>query len=108
MGFGTKERKERHYLPAALIDKIQRQVVLEAGVPTKPNLIKWEITIAIPLEVFYYHNLSTLAGLKCNANFHKCGDNLPKPHYLVWNEIKASQPDFHLPEFFGKIKFLKN
>jgi hypothetical protein len=24
----------------------------------------------------------------------------------VWNEVKAAKPDFHLPEYFGKIRFL--
>ncbi|MBT5542155.1 MAG: hypothetical protein HOK34_04920, partial [Gammaproteobacteria bacterium] len=28
-----------------------------------------------------------------------------KPHYLTWNPVETSNPDFHRPEFFGKLIF---
>jgi Carbohydrate-binding family 9 len=105
LGYGTKETQERHYLPAALIDKIKRQALLKAGEAKAADRITWELTVGIPVEVFCYHDLTTLQGLKGRANFYKCGDDLPEPHFLVWNEIKAQAPNFHLPEFFGEILF---
>ncbi|MBC7416687.1 MAG: hypothetical protein H7325_00845, partial [Pedobacter sp.] len=36
----------------------------------------------------------------------KCGDDLPKPHYLSWNPItNVAEPNFHLPEFFANAIF---
>lgn len=67
--------------------------------------IAWELTLAIPFHVFQYHKIESLKGKKCRANFYKCGDDLPEPHYVVWNEISTAQPDFHRTEFFGEIQF---
>jgi hypothetical protein len=67
--------------------------------------IKWELTVMIPTEAFYLHPDITLAGQTLRANFYKCGDDMPVPHYLTWNNIESAEPNFHLPEFFGKLKF---
>ena len=39
------------------------------------------------------------------VNFYKCGDNCNRAHYLSWSPIGLSKPNFHCPEFFGKIRF---
>jgi hypothetical protein len=46
-----------------------------------------------------------LKGKTCRANFYKCGDDLPEPHFLSWNNIIADKPDFHLPQYFGTLTF---
>jgi hypothetical protein len=46
-----------------------------------------------------------MKGKKCRANFYKCGDDLPEPHFLAWNMINTEEPDFHRPEFFGTLEF---
>ena len=104
--FGTKNRKERGCLPDSVIDQINRQALIKAGNQYKDGLIAWELTVSIPVEVFCYNSILSFKGLRGTANFYKCGDNLPEPHFIVWNEVKAASPDFHLPEFFGKIHFL--
>ena len=40
-----------------------------------------------------------------NVNFYKCGDNCSRAHYLSWSPIGLPKPDFHCPEFFGKLRF---
>ncbi|MDR1556412.1 MAG: hypothetical protein LBS88_05185, partial [Tannerellaceae bacterium] len=35
----------------------------------------------------------------------KCADDTDTPHYLSWNPIAVSAPDFHRPDFFGEIYF---
>jgi hypothetical protein len=40
-----------------------------------------------------------------NVNFYKCGDNCSRAHYLSWSPIGLLKPDFHCPEFFGKLRF---
>jgi hypothetical protein len=66
----------------------------------------WRLTVAIPISVFSFHTFTSLSGMDCRANFYKCGDRLPEPHYLAWNNLVAPAPDFHLPQYFGEMKFL--
>jgi hypothetical protein len=107
MAYGTQDLGGRQFLSAAVIDKIRRRTWLHAGGSGAAAAITWELTAAIPLEVFCYHPLATLQGLQGSANFYKCGDELPEPHFLTWNEIRAAAPNFHLPEYFGQIVFQK-
>ena len=39
------------------------------------------------------------------CNFYKCGDKQVEPHYLSWNPVLTDNPDFHRPEYFGKVIF---
>jgi hypothetical protein len=32
---------------------------------------------------------------------------LPTPHFVTWNPVGTTQPDYHRPEYFGKIEFEK-
>lgn len=105
MGFG-EGRNNRKLLPLNIIHSIKHHVILSADNKNSPPVISWELTLKIPLEVFYFHDLTSLKGNECKANFYKCGDELPEPHYLAWNNISSKQPDFHLPEFFGKAHFM--
>ena len=67
--------------------------------------VKWELTASIPVEVFTYDNFHTLQSIHATANFYKCGDELPVPHFITWAPIEAEKPNFHLPQFFGNIHF---
>ncbi|MDR3694477.1 carbohydrate-binding family 9-like protein [Mucilaginibacter sp.] len=67
---------------------------------------EWELTLSIPFSLFVHNNIKSLTGGIGRVNLFKCGDNLPDPHFLSWNYIDNPQPNFHLPEFFGKIQFL--
>lgn len=68
-----------------------------------------EKILRIIKEMEYEPNIIARAlssnGQNAGVNFYKCGDDLPKPHYLCWNPIKSETPDFHLPEFFGNAIF---
>ena len=66
----------------------------------------WTITMAIPLTVFFHHELSDLKGKVFRANFYKCGDKLTVPHYVTWNPVGTVTADYHRPEFFGLLKFV--
>lgn len=66
----------------------------------------WDLTIAIPYEVLFHHNVKDLRGKSFRANFYKCGDKLSVPHYVSWNPIGTEKPDFHRPEYFGEVRFL--
>ncbi len=66
----------------------------------------WELTLRIPATVFTEHRLENFSGLQARGNFYKCGDDLPEPHFLVWNPVTAPAPEFHRPGDFGAISFL--
>jgi hypothetical protein len=69
------------------------------------KIIHWELGLMIPVKAFSENQISSLRGKKCRGNFFKCGDDLPEPHFLAWNNIEAPSPDFHVPECFGEIVF---
>ena len=65
----------------------------------------WEATLEGSFNVFFKHSDFLPDGKEITANFYKCGDDLTVPHFVSWNPIKTEKPDFHRPEFFGKLKF---
>jgi len=73
---------------------------------SKQHPVQWELTVVIPADVFIYHDLSTFRNISSRGNFFKCGDALPEPHYLTWNNIVSPCPDFHQKEFFAAMDFL--
>ncbi|WP_256013574.1 carbohydrate-binding family 9-like protein [Desertivirga xinjiangensis] len=97
-------RNGRELLPVNLIQKISYLSAIN-GATKDDEDIDWELTLVIPIEIFRYHQIQSLSGKKCRVNFYKCGDDLPEPHFLCWNDIKVDSPDFHLPEFFGEALF---
>jgi hypothetical protein len=101
VGYGNGKHS-RELLPKKLIDKIKYNVNIRNG---EGNLIYWEIMLVIPSIVFSNHSIQSLKGTECNVNFYKCGNSLLYPHFLAWSDIRSSKPDFHLPEFFGKLIF---
>lgn len=65
----------------------------------------WSIIEIIPATTLFNHKIESWDGKTMRANFYKCGDNLPTPHFLSWNKIDYPRPNFHLPEYFGEIQF---
>jgi len=65
----------------------------------------WELFYKIPFDVI----LSKFEKItdECRANFYKCGEDTEVEHYACWNEIHLEKPEFHCPDFFGKLIFEK-
>ena len=63
----------------------------------------WELALVIPATVFSIHPIRLEEGAHLRANFYKCGDDLPVPHYVSWNPIATEKPSFHRPECFGTL-----
>jgi hypothetical protein len=103
LGFG-KGRDGRELISPEIIKKITSQSTLRPATNAEAN-VRWELTLAIPFFAFQYHEINSLSDKKCRANFYKCGDKLPEPHFLAWNNISSEAPNFHLPEFFGRVEF---
>lgn len=105
LGTGTERANSRTVDPE-IISKIRRKSsVGDQPVSERTGNFSWNITIAIPFEVFFRHEVRDLKGKTFRANFYKCGDKLTVPHYVTWNPINTPNPDYHRPEFFGLLKF---
>ena len=67
--------------------------------------VGWGVAFAVPADfVRLYFPDFTLSG-EAAANFYKCGDDTPAPHYLAWSPLSASTPDFHRRQDFGRLIF---
>lgn len=107
----ASKRKSRNEdiepIPAELMHKIQRLSSLGSNtIASISGNFEWTLTVEIPAEIFGLSSFADIERIK--ANFYKCGDETKVPHYLSWNLIASPTPDFHLPEYFGEIKFQKN
>ena len=106
LGTGTDRASSKRVGPE-IISKIRR-LTSEGAEPfsEKTGEYIWSITIAIPFEVFFRHQVKDLKGKIFRANFYKCGDKLTVPHYVTWNPVGTENPDYHQPEHFGLLKFV--
>jgi len=105
LGFGTGKTK-RELVPVTCVEKIKHaaSLTIQPVAEGKP-VVKWELTLLIPVEVFCFHQFTSFYGQNCRVNFYKCGDDLPVPHFLSWNKIETAEPNFHVPEYFGHMQF---
>ena len=105
LNFG-KNRNQRLRISDELIKTIRFLATIQNNTINNSQGIKWELTLMIPIAVFSKHIIKSLSQKKCSGNFYKCGDDLPVPHFLCWNNIQSAEPDFHLRKYFGEILFL--
>lgn len=99
-GFGRDRTRFSPQIISKIETKLHRIEAKEAD-----ELTHWTLTIRIPFTLFAKHNINSLKGIKAKGNFYKCGDELPEPKYLCWNNIELEKPNFHVPEFFGELVF---
>ena len=65
----------------------------------------WQIDARFPKELLLgaFGFDPCRSGAQFRANFYKCGDKTEKPHFGSWSPIVSDRPNFHLPEFFGRV-----
>ena len=95
--------------PTRLSDEEIATIMRYASCGTRPfeemeGVFAWNLTVAIPFK---------LVGIDASnlpkyilGNFYKCGAKMSLPHYLSWAPIDTPAPDFHRPEYFGRINFI--
>ena len=107
IGFGPK-REGRERAPQHVLDTVDRWSSLgREPFDTREDPTAWQLCLAVPIGAFWHHSLPSFAGIKAKANVYKCGDKLPRPHFLSFFPINIPKPDFHRPDFFGDIVFEK-
>ena len=105
LGFGPDKESRRRY-PSEIIHSIEKSSTLGRDtIEPQSGDFEYRLTIIIPAGVYREHpGLKFRKGLTFKANFYKCGDKTPKPHFVSWNPIEIEHPNFHRPDFFGEIK----
>jgi len=99
LGYGSKSNR------AAVDVEVVKKIKSCFAIQTVNGKARWELTVIIPLSTLCKHQIQSLSNLSAKANFYKCGDDLPVPHYLSWNNIESANPNFHQPDFFGELHF---
>lgn len=66
----------------------------------------WTAEYRLPLSFLQilYPAFTLRSGVSFRANCYKCGDMTVQPHFLAWNPVDTPSPDFHRPEFFGRME----
>ena len=101
-------REGREPAPAEALTAIGRYSTLGRKPFAEHHIDEWQLSLVIPAKALWFgHTIDTLDGLVIGANFYKCGDKLPEPHFVSWNAIDVPQPDFHRPDHFGRVTFGK-
>ena len=101
------DRNKRFHLADSLLSQIKTTPSLKREpIENLDQTSSWSMQLIIPIRVFHFTKLKTLTGVDAKANFYKCGDKLKKPHFLSWQPVLTSKPDFHSPKYFGQIYFL--
>lgn len=74
----------------------------EFSIQSVPNEGDWTLKFYIPDKFLlrYYDKIYPVI----RGNFYKCGDYTDHQHYAAWSEVISEIPDFHIPDFFGKLE----
>lgn len=69
--------------------------------------VTWTIEYRVPLDMLKkYSNITKPGpGVTWKGNFYKTGSKTSNPNYMTWSFVDHPTPNFHLPQFFGTLKF---
>lgn len=76
--------------------------------PEITEALEWTIEYRIPIAMLrkYAQITQPAKGVEWRANFYKIAENTSNVHFMTWSVVKNDKPNFHLPQFFGVLKFL--
>jgi hypothetical protein len=100
----TRKGRDENIIPLteSEMKEIERFPSLERRVyDLQEGITNWELTVKIPFTILGL-NQEELPDY-FSGNFYKCGDGTLTPHYVSWNPISTDTPNFHCPEYFGKL-----
>lgn len=101
-GFGTAGPKRVALEETSWREKLSIRSSLSPGAG-------WEVTYRLPWELLklYQPDFEPQAGWVATGNFFKCGNETALPHYGCWNPVDLPEVNFHRPEFFAPLIFVK-
>jgi hypothetical protein len=86
-----KSIRTRSTLTQPILEPISKRTLWSLGFSIEWNLIRQ-----------FVPNFAPNSGAR--ANFYKCADNTPKPHWASWSDI-GPVLSFHQPSHFGHLEF---
>lgn len=108
MHYNIIPRKDFKILEISDIEQIEISHSLPKIIETEiSNPVTWTLEYRIPFNLLKkYANVSQPgSGVVWRANFYKIADKTSNPHYMTWTFVNKSEPDFHLPAYFGNLIF---
>lgn len=65
----------------------------------------WEVFFRIPVSFLgrLFPGFELTSGSVIRANVYKCGDLTVQPHFIAWNPVTSTKPDFHRSCDFGEM-----
>lgn len=75
------------------------------GIKTEILEDRWTLDYTVPFEFIkkYYPHYEFKTGAVLPSNVYKCGDETEVEHYGCWKMVDREKPDFHKPEYFGRM-----
>ncbi len=104
----TVPRKEYLVIDEEDISKITVATSLPSVIsPEITSDTTWTVEFKIPISLLekYSKVSAPKKGVEWRANFYKTANRNSNPHYITWNKVENPRPDFHLPQYFGKLIF---
>lgn len=98
------ESRDKGVSQTELMSSIYRHSTINHRYQSGRQVSDWSMYLEIPKKALGFKDNESLSGQRIRANFYKCGDKTPKPHYLSWNPIDLPEPNFHVPQFFGLLE----
>ena len=76
--------------------------------PEVAGPVTWTVEYRLPFAVLaaYCDAIDVGPGAVWRANLYKCADRTSHPHWLTWAPVDRPKPDFHVPECFGRLRFV--
>jgi hypothetical protein len=108
MHYNIIPRKEIIDIDPSYIQRIEIAHSLPEFIdPEIKKPVSWRVEYCIPFDMLQKYSGITAPeqGREWRANFYKTAGNSSNPHYLTWTVVANPVPDFHLPQFFGNLKF---
>jgi hypothetical protein len=104
----TVPRKEYRVIDEEDISKITVATSLPSVIsPEITSDTTYTVEFKIPISLLKKYSDVTIPdnGVVWRANFYKTANRNSNPHYITWNKVENPRPDFHLPQYFGKLIF---
>lgn len=99
---------DRINIPASVFEQVQIAHSMPRIVdPEIEEPVTWTIEFRLPFQILreYTDFSEPASGVEWRANFYKIASRTSHPHYLTWSFVDHPVPQFHLPEFFGSVRF---
>jgi len=108
MEYHTIPRSDSRGLDIEDIEKVEIAHSLPQFIdPQISEPVTWTMEYRLPLSMLeeYAGITRPATGVEWRANFYKIAENSSNPHYITWSLVENPKPNFHLPQFFGRLIF---